>query len=96
MRFALFFVRLSLSAGCAGALLGCVELTPGGRTVTLTGTVTDVRDCRTVGAVRDREGIGPWKTRLRNEAATLGADTVYTTGPGLGFAEGVAYDCARP
>lgn len=84
-------------------LPACTSLSLRGEKVRLTKVPADVADCRAVGDVQaDPPFVGPndWKNKLKNQAASLGADVVLRESPLVGSVKGKAYDCggryARP
>src|SRR5450755_544430 len=90
-------------AGCrvfpfllAAFLPGCKSLTRKGEKVGLTSSFYWVSERRAVGDVKaDPPCVSPndWKRRLKNQAATLGADVILHEEPLVGSVNGKAYDC---
>ncbi len=78
-------------------LPACASLTAGGEKVTLTEMRTDVQKCSSRGKVVSTPPYAlpsDWKKKLRNAAAELGGNWVFTEGAGLkSDVNGEAYLC---
>jgi hypothetical protein len=76
---------------------GCASLSSAGKGVQLTDNPNEVRTCRELGEVSAPPPYGlpdDWKIKLRNGAAELGGNRVFSNGPPLvGAASGRAYAC---
>jgi hypothetical protein len=89
-------------------LVGCVTpLTPGGQQVSVTDSHDDTKSCKSVGQTSASSGQGGIArsagfegamNSMRNQAADLGGDTLYTMHVSTGFSGsemmGQAYDCS--
>lgn len=77
------------------ALAGCVSVAPQAVGIRVTKVAADVAACAVLGTVKaEPPYVGPndAENQLRNQAAGLGADTLFITSMGL-TASGMAYRC---
>jgi len=80
----------------AALALGCTTLSTQGDAVRWADHRSGVAACKSLGTVKATPPYAmpdDWKDELRNEAAKLGADTVYAESPGVGEAHGEAFVC---
>jgi hypothetical protein len=92
-------MRFSTCLLAALVLGGCASLSPAGSKVALVSSADDVKGCQSLGQVTASPPFGTpddWKVKLRNEAGVLGADRVYSSGPGIGSVNGQAFACSKP
>jgi len=79
------------------ALAGCVTVAPQATGIRVTKVAADVASCTVLGTVKaDPPYVGPndAENQLRNQAAGLGADTLFITSMAV-TATGMAYRCTR-
>lgn len=84
-----------LALAAALALTGCTSVAPGAASVRVANDPKDVAGCRVVGTVH---GVWGSDTRMKNDAFSQGADTIFVTNAGWltrhGKTDGVAYNCS--
>ncbi len=92
-------MRLSILLAATLFLSACTTLAPGAEKVKLTRNAKDVAGCSVIGPVetprRNDVGLGGGTeadTTMKNNAFSIGADTVFVTSAMASFS-GVAYRC---
>lgn len=90
---------MKTTIGCLGliVLTSCVSATAEGKKVRITRNPQATAGCKFIGNVEAANGFGDVENRLQNEAAKIGADTVFMDQNALGphSARGEAYLCAK-
>lgn len=82
------------------AAAGCTTLAPEARNIRVTENDAEVAGCKVLGAVESHPPYGTpsdGMNQLKNQAAGLGADTIYLTARGLMKGKSaMAYRCEQP
>ncbi len=88
-------MKTAMSAALLLVLTSCTSFAPGAESVRVANDPKDVAGCRVVGTVH---GVWGSDTRMKNDAFSQGADTIFVTNSGWltrhGKTDGVAYNCS--